>query len=163
MTVRPATASDAAAIAAIINPIITGTTITFAADPRAPSQIRDSIAASRGAYFVVEQGGAVAGFCNYTPFRGGAGYARTLEHTVVLASGARGAGLGRALMTALEAHAIAAGGRSLVAAISAENEGGLHFHAALDFTEVGRVAQAGHKFDRWIDLVLMQKMLHGSA
>ncbi|MEL7259399.1 MAG: GNAT family N-acetyltransferase [Pseudomonadota bacterium] len=76
---------------------------------------------------------------------------------------ARGHGTGRALMAALEDHAVAQRVGSLMAGISGENTEAVAFHLALGYEEVGRVAQAGFKFGRWIDLILLQKRLsHGS-
>ena len=72
---------------------------------------------------------------------------------------AHGRGIGRALMTALEAHARAAGAHQMIAGVSGENQGGIAFHARLGYRQIATVAQAGFKFGRFIDLVLMQKFL----
>ena len=72
---------------------------------------------------------------------------------------AQGGGVGRALMTAIEAHARSNGVHSLWAGISAENPGGVGFHRALGFVHVARLPEVGFKFGRWMDLVLMQKIL----
>ena len=49
----------------------------------------------------------------------------------------------------------------MVAGIEAENAASLALHAREGFAEVGRLHQVGRKFDRWLDLVFMQKMLEG--
>lgn len=160
--IRPARATDAAAIAAVWNPFIRDTAVTFnpvekSADDIA-AMIRDRQAAGHGV-LVADLQGHVAGFASYAQFRGGAGYARTMEHTILLSPAAQGSGLGRALMTALEDHARAAGIHSLIAGVSAENPAGRAFHAAIGYTEIATLPQVGHKFGRWMDLVLMQKIL----
>lgn len=160
--IRPAEPDDARAIAAILSPIIAQTTITFTSQPLAAADVQADIAAHRergDPYLVAEQDGAIAGFAKYGPFRGGPGYARTAELTVHLSPAARGAGHGRALVDALVRHGRAAGMRSLIAGISAENDSALKFHEKLGFSQVGQVQDAGFKFDRFIDLVLMQKIL----
>ncbi len=63
------------------------------------------------------------------------------------------------LIGALEDAARARRVHALIGAISAENAAGLGFHAAMGFAEVGRLAQVGHKLGRWLDLVLVQKLL----
>jgi phosphinothricin acetyltransferase len=99
------------------------------------------------------------GFASYAQFRGGVGYRHTMEHTIILGPAARGRGLGRALMTAIEDHARAGGTHSLFAGVSAGNPEGRAFHAAMGFAETAVLPQVGYKFGRWLDLVLMQKFL----
>ena len=107
----------------------------------------------------VTAGDAVLGFATYAQFRSGAGYATCMEHSIILAPAARGLGAGRGLMSALLAHAGAAGAHQMIAGVSAENPDGVAFHAALGIVEIARIREAGYKFDRFIDLVLMQKFL----
>ena len=111
------------------------------------------------AFLVAELDGMVRGFASYGQFRAGIGYARTMEHTVILAPDAGGNGLGRALVTAIEDHARAGGAHSIFAGVSGENEAGRAFHAALGYQTVAILPQVGFKFGRWMDLHLMQKLL----
>ncbi|MEX5727269.1 L-amino acid N-acyltransferase YncA [Rhodovulum iodosum] len=162
MRVRAAGPGDAAAVAAIWNQVIRDTLITFNSVEKHVAEVAGLIAARQAAgqgFFVGEREGAVAGFATYGQFRAGAGYVHAMEHTVLLAPAARGRGLGRALMAALEAHAAAAGAHVMVAGISAANPGAVAFHAALGYAEAGRMAEVGRKAGRWLDLVLMQKVL----
>ena len=159
--IRNATPDDAPGIAAIWNPVIRDTAITFNAAQKSPEEIaamiRDRQAA--GHAFLVADDGGIAGFATYAQFRGGVGYARTMEHTILLAPAAQGRGLGRALLSALETHARAAGALSLFAGVSAENPAGRAFHARAGFSEVAILQRVGFKFGRTMDLVLMQKFL----
>ena len=160
--IRPAEPADFPAILGFWNPIIRGTTVTFSSEEKTPEGLAAMIGSRRAAgceFFVAEAGGQVLGLASYAQFRGGNGYVHAMEHTVILAPEARGRGLGRALMTHLEGHARAGGCHVLVAGVSAENAAGIAFHAALGFVETGRMAEVGRKFDRWLDLVLMQKTL----
>jgi len=155
--IRPATPADAPAIAAFWNPLIRDTVVTFNPVEKSESEIAGMIATREG-FLVADQGG-ILGFATYAQFRGGLGYAFAQEHTIILAPAGQGRGIGRALMTALADHARAHGHHILMAGVSGSNPAGIAFHAALGFAEVGRVVQAGWKFGRWHDLVLMQKML----
>lgn len=160
---RPARAGDAAGIAAIWNPIIRDSVATFTTAEKSVTALACEITSRQAeglGYLVAEgDGGAIAGFACYFQFRGGPGYARTMEHTIHLAPAAQGRGLGRALMAGLCDHARARGVHSLWAGISGENAAGVAFHRALGFAEVARLPQVGHKFGRWMDLVLMQRFM----
>ena len=160
--IRDATPADAAAIAAIWNPAIRDTAVTFNSAEKSladiAGMIRDRQQAGH-AFLVAEQDGTVAGFATYAQFRGGVGYARSMEHTVLLSPAARGKGFGRALMQAVEDHARAGGAHCLFAGVSAENPEGRAFHARLGFAEAAILREVGFKFGRYMDLVLMQKFL----
>jgi len=164
-TIRYANSGDATAIAAIWNPQILDTAFTF--DHRAYSvddieaMIVQRQAASH-AWLVVEHGGQISGFVTFAPFRQGDGYGRTMEHTIFLDPEAGGDGLGELLMQAVEHEARARGVHSLIACVTGENVVALKFHRNLGFETVGMIPQAGWKFGRWIDLVILQKMLADS-
>ena len=162
MTVRDAGPADAAAIEAIWTPVIRNSAATFNSVPRSEAEIAAMIAARQAdghAFLVAELDGMVRGFASYGQFRAGIGYARTMEHTVILAPDAGGNGLGRALVTAIEDHARAGGAHSIFAGVSGENEAGRAFHAALGYQTVAILPQVGFKFGRRMDLHLMQKLL----
>lgn len=162
MIIRAATERDAGAVAAIWNPVIRDTLITFNSVEKSEDELIRSFAekaAAGHAFLVAEAAGELLGFATYGQFRGGAGYAHTMEHTVILAEAARGRGTGRALLQAIEAHARDGGAHSMFAGVSAANPAGIAFHAALGYAEAARLCQVGRKSGQWIDLVLMQKFL----
>ncbi|MEJ6397681.1 GNAT family N-acetyltransferase [Yoonia sp. 208BN28-4] len=156
MTVRPANPRDNAAIRAIVNALIRDTTVTFAPDPKSHDDISRII---DGPCFVAEVDGKVQGYAAYFPFRPGAGYARTVEYSIVLTQAGQGRGLGRALLDQVCHHARSAGKTTVVAGISGENTAGLAFHRAMGFEQTGHLPAVGHKFGRDIDLVIAQKRL----
>lgn len=159
--IRAATAADCAAIAAIWNPIIRDTAITFTNLEKTEAGLAQILAekTAAGFPFLVAAEGDVLGFATYGTFRNGPGYARTAEHTILLGPQARGRGVGRALMTALEDHARRRAIHSLWAGVSGENPAGRAFHSAIGYAEVAVLPQVGWKFGRWLDLVLMRKIL----
>ena len=158
MTVRQAMADDAEAVAAIWNHYIRETAVTFNAQEKPVEEIA-ALIRTRPAFFVALDQGHVAGFATYDQFRGGVGYARTMEHTIQLAPGASGRGHGRALMRAVEDHARTGGAHTMFAGVSGENPEGRAFHARLGYAETAVLPHVGWKFGRWMDLVLMQKFL----
>jgi L-amino acid N-acyltransferase len=104
-----------------------------------------------------------SGFTSYGSFRGDGrrpGYRFTVEHTIHVAETHWGAGVGRALLEALIERARNTGHHVLVGGIDADNAASLRFHERLGFAEVARMPQVGRKFDRWLDLVLVQLILN---
>lgn len=158
MIVRAADLGDAAGIAAALNPVIRDTTISFKPNELSLDEVRDLISTAPG-IFVAEVDAKVVGYASYDQFRRGAGYARSMEHSIILTPEARGHGVGRALMEVVESHARAAGVGSLWAGVSGENPGGVAFHTRLGFETVAVLPKVGFKFDRWLDLTLMRKWL----
>ena len=156
--IRLATPSDAAEIAAIWNDAIRYTTITFNPVEKSPAEVATIIRDADTCY-VFEDAGAVQGFARYFQFRGGEGYRHTAEHTIMLHADARGKGAGRALMQTICDAAKAADMHSIYAGVSAENAAAVAFHAKMGFTTAAILPEVGHKFGRWIDLVLMRKHL----
>ena len=163
MSVRPARSDDAAIIAEIWNVVIRDTLTTFNSIEKSEAEIIAIIEDGRQRVFVADLDGLVRGFAVYGQFRGGAGYARTMEHTIHLDPAARGLGLGRALMKAVEADAAKNGVHSLFAGVSSANPDGVAFHAALGFEHVATLNEVGFKWGQWLDLHLMQKRLSRPA
>jgi L-amino acid N-acyltransferase len=156
--IRPAAKEDFPQITKIWNQIIRDTAATFTNAEKEIPELVQANAAGRP-FFAAEEDGKVVGFATYFPFRSGPGYARTKEHTIQLSPNARGKGLGRALMDAVEDHARDAGVHSIWAGISSENPDGKAFHAALGYEEIAVLPEVGRKFGRWMDLILMRKVL----
>ena len=162
MEVRPATAADIRAVLAIWNPVIEGTPFTVNAVPKTHADIAAMLArtAAEGhAFLVAEDAGEVQGFAALAQFRAGVGYARSLEHTVMVAAGAHGRGVGQSLLACIQAEARGRGAHALYAGVSAENPGALRFHAAMGFATLAVLPEAGWKFGRFIDLHLLHKFL----
>ncbi len=162
MILRPAAPSDHPAILALWNPLIRETTITFSSEEKTPQSLSVLIAARRESgqeFLICEADGVLLGFATYAQFRGGNGYVRAMEHTIVLAEAARGRGIGRLLMTAIEDHARRGGAHTLFAGVSGENPAAVAFHEAMGFRALARIPEVGFKFGRWLDLVLLMKFL----
>jgi phosphinothricin acetyltransferase len=108
---------------------------------------------------VAELEARIAGFGSYGPFRAWSGYARTVEHSLYVSATARRRGVGRALLSELIARAQRGGVHVMVAGLSADNDASLALHAAFGFERVGQMKEVGRKFGRWLDLVLLQRVL----
>ncbi|WP_085864861.1 GNAT family N-acetyltransferase [Pseudooctadecabacter jejudonensis] len=156
--IRAARAADADAICAIWNPLIADTNMTFSPLEKTADQVAELIA-ERPCFLVAESSELILGFVTYGPFRGGPGYAHTAEHSIMVDPLSKGQGAGRALMLAAMKHARANGIHVLVAGVAGENVAARAFHKQLGFAEVGKMPEVGRRWDRWLDLVLMQKRL----
>jgi len=104
--------------------------------------------------------GQVAGYASYGPWRPHEGFRHTVEHSVYVRQGQRGSGVGRGLMHVLIQRARDSGRHVMVGAIESENRASIHMHQQLGFTHVGQMRQVGCKFGRWLDLTLVQLILH---
>lgn len=160
--IRTARSSDLSAIAAIWNQVIRDTVFTFTSAEKSLTDmeelLNDKMQTGHG-FLVAEAEGVTLGFALYGQFRGGPGYARSMEHSIYLAPEARGKALGRALLRAIEDHARAAGVHVLMAGISAQNAAARRFHAQNGYEFMVILPQVGYKFGQFHDLVLMQKIL----
>jgi phosphinothricin acetyltransferase len=158
MTVRTATSQDADSVAAIWNHYIRDTTVTFNPVEKTLAEVAETIAI-RPAFFVAERDGRIIGFSTYGAFRPGIGNIRSKEHSILLAPDAVGGGIGRALLGAVEDHARNSGVHTLFGGVSAENAAGRAFHLRMGYAQAAILRDVGWKFGRYIDLVLMQKIL----
>jgi L-amino acid N-acyltransferase len=162
---RDAEPADVPAINALANALIATTTVAWTEEHESLEWRQAWLEAQGRAgnpVLVAEAEGMVVGFATFGDFRDSEkwpGYRFTVEHSVHVSSDHHGGGVGRALMEALMARAVAAGKHTMIGAIDGENTGSIRFHERLGFVEVGRLPQLGFKFGRWLDLVLMQCVL----
>ena len=161
--VRPSTAADVPAISAIYGWHVRHGSGTFEADPPDEGEMRrrrDDVLAKGLPWLVLERESEVAGFASANQFRPRPGYRYCLEDSVYLAEGLGGRGLGRLLLTELIARCEGTGARQMLAVIGgAATAGSIGLHRALGFEHVGTTRAVGWKFDRWLDVVFMQRSL----
>lgn len=108
---------------------------------------------------VAQVEGRIAGYASYGDWRPFDGFRHSVEHSVYVEKDHYGRGLGKALMTALIERARAGNIHVMVAAIEAGNAGSIALHASLGFRLVGTHHEVGRKFDRWLDLTMMELRL----
>lgn len=165
MRVRDATSADVDAIAVLFNALLATTTVAWRDEPTTAAEQLEWFEERQTCGYptlVAEDDGSVVGYCCWTSFRGGdrfPGYRHTVEHSIHVQDDHQGRGVGRRLLTELVDRARKAGIHAMVAGIDADNRSSLAFHEALGFVEVGRMPQVGRKFYRWLDLVLVQRIL----
>lgn len=102
---------------------------------------------------------AVLGFASFGDFRPWPCYRHTVEHSVHVRGDVRNRGVGSALVKALFPRAVALGKHIMIAGVDADNAASIHLHRKLGFESVAHLHEVGRKFDRWLDLVLLQRAL----
>lgn len=163
MQIRSATYEDAAAIASIYAHHVANGTGTF--EEAAPSAdemaVRiERVLAAGWPWLVAEADGAILGFAYAAQFRDRSAYRFACEDSIYLAPHAQGRGLGSRLLVALIDAARGFGFKTMLAVIGdSANAGSIGVHARHGFAHVGTMERVGYKFDRWLDVVIMQRDL----
>ncbi len=161
LTLRAARAADLEAVADLYGREVTGGTATFELDPPTPAVMGRRLAAveSHGLpWLVAEVDGRFAGYAYASPFRPRPAYRYGVEVSIYVEPAARGHGVGRALLSAVVGRAREMGLRHVIGAISdsATSAASIALHRSLGFEPAGVYRQVGWKFDRWLDVALMQ-------
>ena len=161
MDIRRALPADLPAVAAIYGREAREGHATFDLEPRPMHLWQEKFTADGpGEHFLVaEDDGAIVGYATSVPYRPKPAYLHTRESTVYVAPGRQGRGTGRALYDALLPLLADDDVRAVVAGVALPNPASLALHRACGFEEVGTMRQVGRKFDRWIDLTWLQRLL----
>jgi phosphinothricin acetyltransferase len=161
MTIRAATESDLTAIAAIYGHEARTGIATFDTEPRSIARWREHLEshAPGDHLLVATDDEVIVGYAHSAAYRPKPCYAATRETSIYLAREAQGQGLGRQMYDDLLGWLVADGIRTVVAAVALPNPGSLALHRACGFDEVGVMRQVGRKFDRWIDVLWLEKQL----
>ena len=163
--VRVARLDDAESMRAIYNVEVQTSTVTFDLVPRSLADQRAWLAARSGAHtaLVAVEDGEVIGFGSLSPYKDRPAYATSVEDSVYIHQDHQGKGVGRMLLTALVAAAEASGFHAVFARIVGGHEASIGLHAALGFEIVGTEREVGRKFGRWLDVVVMERLLRPGA
>lgn len=163
MNIRLATEEDLQSIVDIYNHEVLHSTATFDTVPATIEDRRSWLlehSSPRHPVLVCEWDRSVTGWASLTPWSNRGAYARAAEVSVYVASDKRGSGVGTALLGALIDRARTAELGVLLARISCgEGPGSRRLHEALGFTMVGTMRRVGEKFDRVLDIDLLEYQL----
>ncbi|MBA3453735.1 MAG: N-acetyltransferase [Deltaproteobacteria bacterium] len=159
MAIRPVRDDDIAAITAITNHYIVTSSVHFAYEPLAETEVEAQWRGYRDRFpwLAIEDAGQLAGYAKAGTWRDRAAYAWTAETGVYVAGTARRRGLGRAVYVALLEELARRGFRSAVAGITLPNDPSVALHLSLGFEPVGTVRDAGWKHGEWHDVGFWQK------
>lgn len=161
--IRPSHEADLPAITAIYAHHVLHGTGTFETVPPTLQEMtaRRAEVLGRGLpWLVAEQDGRVLGYAYCNWFKPRPAYRFSAEDSIYVAHDAPRRGIGRALLHALCDAAQAAGVRRLIAVIGdSANAGSIGVHRSLGFEVTGTLRSCGWKFDRWLDVVMMDRAL----
>jgi L-amino acid N-acyltransferase YncA len=159
---RPAAHSDLNAILKIYNEAIERTTAIYEYEPFNHDYIESwwqQRVKEGWPVIVAEKEGHVIGFATYGTFRARAAYRTTMEHSVYVLEQFRGMGLGNLLLKAIIEAARNKGVHVLIGGIDADNKLSISLHESHGFRVAGHLHEVAFKFDRWLDLVFMERKL----
>ncbi|MBQ0131485.1 MAG: N-acetyltransferase, partial [Comamonas sp.] len=167
-TIRASQPLDLPAITAIYRHHVLHGTGTFETEPPSVADMaaRRQDVVSKNLPWLVAQGddGAILGYAYANWFKPRPAYRFSAEDSIYVADAARDQGISKLLLDALARECEAAGVRKLIAVIGdSDNLGSINVHRSAGFTKVGTLSNAGWKFNRWLDVVLMEKSLGAGA
>ena len=165
--IRASETTDMADITAIYAHHVLHGTGTFETEPPSEADMtaRRADVLSKGLPYLVAQAEddgrqRVIGFAYCNWFKPRPAYRFSAEDSVYVANDLHSKGLGRALLAELAIQAEKVGVRKLIAVIGdSNNAGSVGVHRSVGFTDVGILKSCGWKFDRWLDVVMMEKSL----
>jgi phosphinothricin acetyltransferase len=159
--VRLATLADAEAIRGIYNVEVLESTVTFDLVPRTLDDQQEWMTARSGAHAVVvaEDAGQVVGFASLSPYKERPAYRTTVEDSVYVRRDQQGRGVGKALLAELLTLGTQHGFHAVMARIVGGHETSIALHQGAGFSVVGTEREVGRKFGRWLDVVVMQRLL----
>jgi L-amino acid N-acyltransferase YncA len=163
-SIRPFAWGDIPQITAIYRHYVLNSTATFDTEPptetaMAVGKFGPMVELGHPLYVAENAGGDILGYAYASTYRPRPAYRFTCEDTVYCAPDAQGQGVGTALMETIIDRARAFGFRQMIGVITAESTGSIRLHEKLGFREVGRYEAVGFKFDRWLDIVHLQRAL----
>ena len=166
MHVRLAEPNDAESIRRIYNAEVLGSTATFDLRARTVEEQTAWMVEHQGTYPVivaVDDEGIVLGFGSLSTYRDRPSYSTTVENSVYVDEGQRGRGVGRALVEELVRLGTLHGFHSMVARVGGGNAASIALHESCGFEMVGVEREIGRKFNRWLDVAVLQRMLGGEG
>lgn len=160
--VRNAEIKDLPSIKEIMNDAVLNTTAIYDYHERDDAYVQhwfENLTHAGMPVLACEADGACVAYGCYAVFRPKDGYRFCVEHSIYVHKNYRGKGLGKMLLEKLIDTARLQNHHTMIAGIDAENVESIALHKKYGFTECGYLREVGYKFDRWLDLVFMEKIL----
>lgn len=161
ISIRHMAQPDIPAVNDIYNHYIENTAITFDIEPKTLDDREAWFAQffDRGRHqcLVALDGEEFRGWACSGPFRPKAAYSTSVETSIYLAPDAGGQGIGTLLYDALFASLARQDVHMALAGITQPNDASNALHRGFGFKDVGTFRQVGRKFDKYWDVLWMEK------
>lgn len=161
--IRDATSSDLESIRAIYNHYVATTTVTFDTSEQSADVRREWFEHHKKEQLpvlVAEMNGVVVGWASLSYYNSKCAYRTSVEPSVYIHQDYQRQGLGRQLTNAIVSAARQRRYHCLVGLVCSENIASLNMMDALGFERVGELKEVGRKFDRWLNVFIVQKVLN---
>jgi len=154
VVIRSAGRKDAAAVAAIYRPIVTGTVISFELKPPTAEEMAQRMerAGDSHAWLVADVGGAIAGYAYGKPHRPRAAYQHAVETSAYIHGDFRGRGIAGRLYEQLFRDLAGKGYFHAFAGITLPNDASVALHKSVGLTSIGCFPRVGYKLGAWHDV-----------
>lgn len=167
-SVRFAKPEDAENLLDIYSYYVLNTAISFEYTVPTVEEFRNRIenTLKKYPYLVIETGNKIKGYAYAGPFKTREAYKYSVETTIYLKHGEQKKGYGRILLTELEKELGLRGftnANACIAYIEISDEylnnNSMEFHEYMGYRFVGRFHKCAYKFDRWYDMIWMEKFV----
>lgn len=160
--IRPALEQDIPVIRDIYNYFVSNSTATFATAEESLDERKEWFTSHQNnalPIVVAEHDGHVVGWASFSYYHQRCAYRQTVEISFYIHHQYVGRGIGSLLAEDLLRRARSNGYHCVVSLVCSENESSIALLKKFDFETVGVLREVGRKFDRWLDVTLLQKLL----
>jgi len=164
VTTRPATETDLGAINNIYNHYVRHSTCTYQEEPESLESRKEWFhhRSEKHPVIVAVMDGQVVGWGSLSAYRARSAYRRTVENSIYIHHQHHRRGLGSLVLHELIRRARRLEHHAIIAGIDADHAASVALHSRAGFEKVGHLKQVGFKFDRWLDVIYMELILHAA-
>ena len=162
LSIRAATADDAAPIAAIYNHFVQRTIVTFEEEPVSAAELArrmETVWSAALPWIVATRDDTVLGYAYASKWKERYGYRFSVEISVYLAPDAGGHGIGSMLYAELFAQLTSRGVHAAIGGIALPNDASIALHEKFGMRKVAHFEQTGFKFGQWVDVGYWERIL----
>lgn len=161
LEIRKAKIDDLLGITSIYNDAIKNTVATFDTKTKTfeEQKVWFDRHGSKNPIIIAIDNRNIVGWAALSKWSNKEAYCNTAEISVYVKDSFEKKGIGRKLIQEILKKGKKAGLHLIIARITNENQVSIHLHESVGFTQVGVMKECGYKFGKWLDVILMQKLL----